>query len=144
MDSIQAVFNYIGSIGWLGIYDTGLGYFAIASFVCFFFFTCWRWVKAFKGYVRTGYLDDHDDSWFFTKDWIFASESDIKHKRNDLFGNNPWVAAVDFIFAVIFIFVSMWVWPLVLICGGVITSARISRVRFRKKQEFIAKLEGNA
>ena len=122
---------------YLSVYITGLSYSIIGGIIISLCFAIYRWYKCINKYIKTGYIDDFDESWFLVENnWIQGS------RDNYHFGNNPWVIGIDIFSVAIITSVLSLAWPVTIIASSVITYAKVARERFRRKKEFMDRLEG--
>jgi len=121
----------------LSVYVTGLGYTLIGSVIIGLSFAIYRWYKCVQQYIETGNIDSSDDSWVLMENnWFHGSRSQYD------FGTNPWVAAADIVTVTVMAGILSLAWPVTIITTTVITYARIARVRFARKKEFMDRLQG--
>ena len=121
----------------LSVYVTGLGYALIGSVVVALAFAIYRWYKCVQQYIETGNIDEPDDSWFLgSNNWFHGD----RHQYD--YGTNPWVNAADIVTVSVMCGILSLAWPVTVIATSVITYARIARVRFARKKEFMDRLQG--
>lgn len=88
-------------------------------------------------YIKTGKIDDADDSWFMgSSNWFHGSNNNYDY------GTHPWVNAVDILTLSVLGVILSIAWPVTAIATIVITYAKVARVRFARKKEFIDRLQG--
>jgi len=128
---------------WTHYYAGGMYYSAIILNSAFLLFTLFRWHRCISDYIKTGEVDEQKYSWFWTKHWLFASESQLKYNAEQHYKNHPTIVAIDAMFAFFILSVSALIWPVSFITIAAIAYAKTARARFRKMEEFKGKLAGD-
>ncbi len=115
----------------------GLQYtFAGGVIVAFVFALC-RWIKCVRDYIESGEIDQVEGSFFFGENnWFWGDHS------NMYYYNNPWIVALDIVSVSVGIAILAWIWPISVIVISTIAYAKIARVRFKRKKEFMDRLAG--
>lgn len=121
---------------YLIIYELGLAYTIIGGVVVSFTFALWRWIKCVRDYIQHGTIDDAEGSFFFGRNNWFYGPSTMDYY------NNPWAVAVDIVTISIGIGLLAFVWPISVIVIFTIIYAKITRVRYVRKKEFVDRLAG--
>ena len=121
------------------LYVAGLGYSVIGGLFLSVAFAIIRWSRCVKQYVEEGTIDDVSDSWFLVENnWVHGSRKTVDFD----YGNHPWVVAIDIIVVSVLASILSVAWPVTIIAFSVITYAKIARVRFARKKEFMDRLQG--
>jgi len=120
------------------IYFFGLQYTIIGGVIISFGFALWRWVQCIKEYIETGDIDKMEGSFFFGENnWFWGpSYKEMKYY------NNPWAIAFDIASISVAIALLAVIWPMSVIVISTITYAKVARVRYKRKKEFIDRLTG--
>jgi len=119
------------------IYFFGLPYAIFSGFIISFIFAIYRWYKCVTEYILTGDLEEWDRSIFFgTNNWFYGSHTDYNYE------NNPWAVALDLLLIAIGTTLLSLAWPITIIVFSTITYAKVARVRYRRKKEFMDRLAG--
>ena len=121
------------------LYIVGLGYSVIGGMLLSVGFAILRWGKCVQHYVEKGTIDTVGDSWFMVENnWFHGSRT----TANFDYGNHPWVVAADILVVSIMTTILSLAWPVTIIAFSVIAYAKIARVRFARKKEFMERLQG--
>ncbi len=122
---------------YLIIYQLGLMYTIIGGIIVSFLFALWRWIMCIKRYIKTGRINDIEGSFFFgPNNWFYGDRGEMYYY------NNPWIVALDIVFVAFAIAALAFVWPISVIVISAITYAKIARIKYARKKEFIDRLAG--
>lgn len=122
---------------YLIIYQLGIMYTMIGGIIVSFLFALWRWYKCIKRYIETGEIYNMEGSFFFGENnWFYGARVGMYYY------NNPFVVPLDFVFIAFAIAALALVWPLSIMVVSTITYAKIARIKYARKKEFIDRLSG--
>lgn len=120
------------------IYMAGITYTTMGGVVISFLFAFYRWGSCVSKYVKTGKIDPVEGSLFFGRNnWFYQDP----HATLNYY-NNPWIIAVDIVFIDIAVALLALIWPISVIVTSIIAYAKIARIRYKRKKEFVDKLKG--
>ncbi len=119
------------------IYLSGLEYTIIGGIILSFCFALGRWIYCIREYIETGDIDRVEGSFFLGENnWFHGDHSEFYYY------NNPWVIAIDIASVSFAIALLSIIWPISVIVFSAITYAKVARVRFKRKKEFVDRLAG--
>lgn len=120
------------------LYLYGVQYTIIGGIIVSFAFALYRWFSCVKRYIETGKIDDAEGSFFFGPDnWFYGKRCEMYYY------NNPWIIPLDIVTISVGISMLAFVWPISVMVISTIIYAKIARIRFARKKEFMDRLTGS-
>lgn len=126
------------NVMYLSIYTLGVQYTIVGGVIVSFAFALYRWFSCTRRYIETGKIHDMEGSFFFGPDnWFYG-------QRNEMYYyNNPWIVLLDIGSVALGIAALAFVWPISIVVLTTITYAKIARVKYKRKKEFMDRLAGD-
>ena len=118
----------------MGVAISGIMFLASICIIVF------RFVLAFRNYIYTGAFGKYNRS---LTGWAIEHDEKGTHIKYAFTGYHPLTTAFDALVFGLIAGMAQGLWGVYLVGGLVLLLARTMRQRIARKQEFIAKLEGN-